>query len=365
MTAPLLVLRVGYMARYDGPDTITGGGAYIAANGVGGEVFNFKPSRGKCYGYAMSRHFSGVNLRFLDDSRTWARNDELPGVDVVFIARRPGHGQVVVGWYRNATVFHRQYRVRRGTIPGMSPMSGMTGAGANDTRRQFLCTARNDDVCLLPEDERTFEVPAAPAGNKGFPGQSNVWYPAQNEDESGVTAFVKRLQHYIATTKVEHDLGADEEGAPANNGNGGGGRKGQPDAAHNAAVEQAAVVSTTAHYTALGFTVKSVESENRGWDLEATKGKTGLYVEVKGTAGPAIYFELTPNEYGRLKDHAPRYRVCVVCDALEAPRVYELLPTEGDECWELRSADGSVYVPLEERIAAVGVEADAGQGDDE
>lgn len=103
--APLLVLRVGYMERYDGPDTIIGGGAYIAANGVGGEVFNFKPSRGKCYGYAMSLHLAGVNLRFLDESQRWLEGDELTGVDVVFIARRPGYGQVVVGWYRNATVF--------------------------------------------------------------------------------------------------------------------------------------------------------------------------------------------------------------------------------------------------------------------
>lgn len=59
---PLVVLRVGYMERYDGPGIITGGGAYNAKNGVGGDVFDFKPSRGKCYGYAMSRHFSGLNL---------------------------------------------------------------------------------------------------------------------------------------------------------------------------------------------------------------------------------------------------------------------------------------------------------------
>lgn len=323
MTAPLLVLRVGYMERYDGPDTITGGGAYITANGVGGEVFNFKPSRGKCYGYAMSRHFSGVNLEYLDGSRKWARNEPLTGVDVVFIARRPGHGQVVVGWYRNATVFHRQYRIRRGTIPGMSPMSGMAGAGTNDTRRQFLCVARQDDVRLLPENMRTFDVPAAPAGHKGFPGQSNVWYPAQNEAEPGVKAFVKRLQVYIATTEATQKLGADEE-TPSAKPKGGRGRKGRSDAAHNAAVEQAAVDAAKAYYKGMDYVVRSVESENLGWDLEATKGKTSLYVEVKGTAGPAIYFELTPNEYGRLMDHAPRYRVCVVCEALDAPRVYEL-----------------------------------------
>ena len=98
------------------------------------------------------------------------------------------------------------------------------------------------------------------------------------------------------------------------------------------------------------------EPGNKGWDLEATKGNTTLYIEVKGTAGATIYFELTPNEYRRLREHAERYRLCVVCDALDSPRLFELLPSEGAECWELRSADGEVYVPLMERTAAVGAE---------
>lgn len=360
MTAPLLVLRVGYMERYDGPDTITGGGAYIAANGVGGEVFNFKPSRGKCYGYAMSLHFAGVNLRRLDDTRTWSRGDELTGVDVVFIAKRPGVGQVVVGWYRNATVFHQQYRVRRGRIPGMSPMEGMSADGTG-TRRQFLCVASAENAFLLPEDSRTFDVPAAQAGHKGFPGQSNVWYPGHHSDAPGVKAFAKKLQRYIETAAAQTP-DEDEDDEPTHGGGKGGGRRtGRPDATHNAAVEQAAVNAVIASLEGRGYAVVSVEPENKGWDLEATKGKETLYVEVKGTAGAAIYFELTPNEYRRLSEHAERYRVCVVCDALVTPRIFELLPSEGAEAWELRSADGEVYVPLMERIAAIG--AEVGQGD--
>lgn len=93
---PLLVLRVGYMEKYDGVGTITSGGAYIRQNGIGGEIFNFKPNRGKCFGYAMSRNYAGINLRSIQNG-SWSVGDELAGVDVIFIARRRGYGQVVVG----------------------------------------------------------------------------------------------------------------------------------------------------------------------------------------------------------------------------------------------------------------------------
>jgi len=106
-----------------------------------------------------------------------------------------------------------------------------------------------------------------------------------------------------------------------------------------------------------------VESENKGWDLEASKGRSRLYVEVKGTAKAAICFELTPNEYRRLKENAERYRVCVVCDALSLPSIFELLPIARGGGWDLRSADGAVYVPLVERIAAVGMETRKLQGE--
>ena len=338
----LLVLRVGYMERYDGPDTITSGGAYVDAKGVGGEVFNFKPSRGKCYGYAMSRHWSGLDLGHFDDSVDWKPGDELSGVDVVFIAKRPGHGQVVVGWYRNATIFHKQYPVRRGTIPGMSAL-----------KRHFLCTADASDAHLLPEIDRTFKVPNAPARNPGFPGQSNVWYPQPNSPHVAVIAFVKKLRKYL-TSKTGVPLPEDEviKG-------GKGGRASTPDHAHNLEVESASVEYVIAHYKALKYKVESVESDNMGWDLELKKGGQHIYIEVKGVSASAIYFELTPNEYEKLKEHAIKYRVCVVCDALTSPSMFELIPRRLNGKWELLSQDQSVFVPLRERTAAVGAEVKA------
>ena len=343
---PLLVLRIGYMARYDGPGEISGGGSYVEEHGVGGEVFNFKPSRGKCYGYAMSRHFAGVDLNQLDDSQSWEAGGELAGVDVVFIARRPAGGQVVVGWYRGATVFHKQYRVRHGVIAGMK-----------ETERQFLCITDAANATLLAEPMRDFEVPSAPAGYKGFPGQSNVWYPKPNIGKPGVAQFVTRLRLYLDKGQGVY-LGSEPA---AGGGAGKNGRSTKPDSELNARIEKAAVTVATRYYEAQGFTVKSVEQEKLGWDLEICKGSRLLYVEVKGTAGPVIVFMLTPNEYANLQMFSPKYRVFVVCDALDLDksRAFELFPSKGKGgVWELhsRKRSPSVFVPLVERTAASGVE---------
>ena len=341
----LLVLRVGFMEKYSGPDIIKNGGAYVKQNQVGGEVFNFKPSRGKCYGYAMSRHWSGVNLEYFASGVSWEKDDEMTGVDVVFIAKRPGHGQVVVGWYRNATVFHKQYRVRRGQIPGMQ-----------QNERYFLCTVDAINAHLLPEEERTFDVPYAPAGNRGFPGQSNVWYPKLNSDNENVTKFVNKLKKFMAS-KASVPLSEDEFQKPPKTSKGQkGGRSGKPDRAHNLAVETASVDFVIEHYKSQGYKVESVETDNLGWDLELVKGNKEIYVEVKGVSASIIYFELTPNEYKKLKAHFAKYRICVVCDALTDPLMYELFPEQAGSKWVLRSQDGSISVPLQEKTAAIGVE---------
>jgi len=338
---PLIVLRVGYMERYDGPDTIQHGGGFVLQYGVGGEVFNFKPSRGRCYGYAMSTRFAGLDLHKIDPSREWLHDEELSGVDVVFIARKPNVGQVVVGWYRNATVLHKHYRNRHGSIEGMG-----------DIPRYFLCWTAAHSAHLLAEDQRIFEVPSAQAGNKGFPGQSNVWYPDQNVHDANVRRFVGRLRKYIEKTPgaaLPPDEGGDAGQRKPN-------RKRQPDHAHNIEVEKAAVNATQQYYEDLGYTVESVEKENLGWDLYARRGSRTLHVEVKGVSNSGIYFELTPNEYKKLQEHHDRFRVCVVCDALSAPTLHELTPEQVQGGWHLRSGNGKVLVVLEPRIAAVGIE---------
>lgn len=337
---PLLFLRVGYMQRYDGPAEITSGGAYIRERGVGGEIYNFKPSRGRCYGYAMTKGLSGIRLDMLDPGPAWAKGDERPGVDVVFFARRPGHGQVIVGWYRDATVFHRQYHVRRGQIPGM-----------DESGRHYVCSTDAANVVLLPEAARTFEVPAASSGAKGFPGQSNVWYPGHHLDRADVRQFVASVRRYIRSRRGQ-SLPVDERPAAR-----GARRARRPDAAFNAAVEKAAVDAAWAHWERKGFAVHSVERDNLGWDLLARHGKAEFRVEVKGTSDDTMNFQLTPNEYKMLRRHHAVYRVCVVLDALVQPQLFELAPKKQRDCWMLASTGGvPIKVRLEERTAAIGVE---------
>ncbi len=341
---PLLFLRVGYMERYDGPGVITGGGAYVKKRGVGGEVYNFKPSRGKCYGYAMSRHHAGIRLKMLDSSKTWAVGDELAGVDVVFMAARPGVGQVVVGWYRNATVFHRQYRVRRGRIPGM-----------DESLRQYMCVVEKNDATLLPEEMRTFPVPVATQGFKGFPGQSNVWYPGYHEDLQSVRDFIRRFRRYMAGANGT-SLPPDEQETPVTSNK----KARRVDAAHNAAVEKAAVDAAWTHWEKRGYKVTCKQADNVGWDLEVRKGAHFLRVEVKGQSGDSVNFGLTPNEFAKLQLYSSSYRVCLVLTALDKPQLFDLSPTKTGDGWHLTSKEGEgMRVSLTERVAAIGIEVAA------
>jgi hypothetical protein len=86
-------------------------------------------------------------------------------------------------------------------------------------------------------------------------------------------------------------------------------------------VEQAAVAATTAHFARQGYSIDSVQKDNVGWDLRATRGKHDLRLEVKGLSGSEICIELTPNEYAQMLKWRHSYHVCVVTDALINPEL--------------------------------------------
>ena len=135
------------------------------------------------------------------------------------------------------------------------------------------------------EKERTMQVPRATnALKKGFMGQSNIWY-ADSANEK-VANFRLSVIHYIDNyVKPER-------------------RKTKPniDVDAKVAVEKAAVSAVTSYYKGLGYKIHSVESENKGWDLEAYKGKAILRIEVKGLAGSQISVRLSKNEYSKKRD---------------------------------------------------------------
>jgi len=301
-------------------------------------MWNFRCEGGRCYGYVMTRHFAGVDLARIAPNGQWIANDELDGVDVVFIAKKPHVGQVVVGWYKGATVFHKTYRKRRGKKrPG------------DWDKLDYLCQVDAEKAVLLPEDERTFEVPYAPVDGKGFPGQSNVWYP--NSDSPEVDVFVAKLRRYIAASSKGSSTA---KRAPQK-------KSGWPAVTDKdliTQIEQAAISATSAFFRKEGYEVISVEKDNRGWDLEATKDRECLLIEVKGHIGNVIQFELTPNEYTQLQANNLAYRVCVVRNALQESEVEVYVPSEKKGIWSLVRLNGEGRVQLNEKVAARAFEAE-------
>jgi hypothetical protein len=191
---------------------------------------------------------------------------------------------------------------------------------------------------LLPLPERSFPIP----NGKGFPGTSNVWY-GDNETPL-VLAFKSELRSYISQFSTVEPIVRPKP------------NKVKPNKELILAIEKSAVNLAWDHYESLGYKVISVENDNVGWDLEASKDGETLLVEVKGHKGNVIQFELTPNEYSQMQIHQDDYRVCVVRNALSAPDLIEFLPTEDEAYWYLEEIDGTEIVRLQEKIAAKAVQ---------
>jgi hypothetical protein len=85
--------------------------------------------------------------------------------------------------------------------------------------------------------------------------------------------------------------------------------------ADNQEVERAAIAVAIRHYESQGWSVRSVESEHRGYDLQCDHADGQIHVEVKGVAGTAVAIVLTENEK-RTAESDPHFRLCVVTRAL-------------------------------------------------
>ena len=91
----------------------------------------------------------------------------------------------------------------------------------------------------------------------------------------------------------------------------------QPDIFKRQRVEKAAIRIVTKHYQRiLMYQVRSVESSDLGWDLEAVSGSSKHFIEVKGLSGNEVSVGFTPNEYKALKEKWDRFKVCIVNNAL-------------------------------------------------
>lgn len=172
----LLFCNIGWMNRYDGStgDQIARGGSYNN-HSIGHEVCNFSKVNGKVYGYVQP-----TGQIAIERLGAKVKDQSVTGITVIWTAGPETGGTVVVGWYKNATVFRNSQRIE--TPSEIHKLNNL------DSYR-IIADATN--ATLLPTDQRSLVIPR---GVRGGIGQSNVWYadsPASSEIVERVRLLVQ------------------------------------------------------------------------------------------------------------------------------------------------------------------------------
>ncbi|MDE0210046.1 MAG: hypothetical protein OXJ64_09195 [Boseongicola sp.] len=252
----VLFCNVGWMKRYCGlhaGDEILGGGAWVNEHGHGLEACNFLDHEGTTYGFVKSPG-DAINLEKIAQNGMALTVDSdiesIEGVLVVWTAPLRGHAPtVVVGWYRDATVYRRNRKFR--STPSIHKRNRV------DVYR-FKTKSKN--AVLLPVATRTLEITRFQAG---LMGRANIWYADTREGES-VVREVRNLVRRAPRRRL--------------------GRRRSTDPEHNAKVEREAVRQVRRHYCRRGYVVDSVETDNLVCS-ENQKG-TGRWVWISWTRIP-------------------------------------------------------------------------------
>ena len=184
----ILFCNVAYLPFYDTNLDIVepkNGGSYVSDTHDALEKHNFEECEDGFYrGFVETKHYMGYkvgletntfNSLHIERIDPAAKNKGyVQNVLVVFCAKPENGKSVIVGWYDNATVF-RKRPVYNG--------------------REYNLCATVADSHLLPESERTFEVPRANNGGIGF-GQSNLWYAEAPERRDFVEKVIEYIENY-------------------------------------------------------------------------------------------------------------------------------------------------------------------------
>ena len=279
-----IFLRIAWMKEYRGvteDDIPAGAGSYVEENDDGGEVYNFYPVNGKVYGYARVQSAKSIRIERLGVNK---HDEKIDNITIVFFAKNKLlGGQYVVGYYKNATLYRNVQRVSKNLRNGYV---------------WYNCITDQKNAVLIEPQQRTnaiFQIP------EDGPGQSNVWY-VQEYHNSG---FLEKIKKFIANPRINNKTPIKTIKQPW-----------QPDIEKRKRVEWVAMETVENHFIQLGFEVVYRQTENLGWDLEATLAKTKLLLEVKGLSNEFGTIELTANEYAHAKKFKKQYRICVVSNAL-------------------------------------------------
>lgn len=309
---PLVVMHGIHLNEYDGSleGFYPGGFKWAAKHGWGGEVYNFRSVDGRCYGHVEVLDHS-IHIENLGASRDAPSID---GVLVVWTAPDPSprRGRIVVGWYRNATVYRNRQQPK-----GKLKKARTFHVPEFDEPQVFSyqVEAAEADCTLLAPEERVLWIPPRKKGDKGIPGQSPVYFPERQTAPAG-PEIARRIRRFIDTGEALSL--AEAVGVPPARSRG----TYQPNPERRKEIEDAAMEIVGAHFKKLKYSVHPVPELNLGYDIVATRGDSILCIEVKGRSGTEVTADFTFNEFDKIKLEQKgkftdgSYRICIVTDAL-------------------------------------------------
>lgn len=278
----ILFAKVGWMLNYagmvPGDERPLGGGGYNKT-AVGSEIYNFQPVNGRYYGFFQAPG-SKLNFKRIDPT-TGEDAETMKSVLVVLVAPRPEGGQVIVGWYGNATLLRKATR----PTPG------------RPKEYEHLIIAPVASSFLIKPELRDFPIP-----KKGGLGQRNVCYPYEADGTRKNAPWMVKALAYIdeyeaPNLAINPETAAEEESAAAVEAAlaraGGQGFARTP--AERKAIEQHSMTAATRYFKARGYRVEDV-SKTKPYDLRCRKNGREVHVEVKGTTTPGETIILTKNE---------------------------------------------------------------------
>lgn len=287
----ILLARVGFMKFYQGPkpgdERPIGGGSYNTEE-IGHEAYNFLNIDGTLYGY-FQPHMKPpyeINLGRIEPGCT---KDKIDNVLVIWFATNPiDRGQVVIGWYNNATVF------RSIQSPNALPLR---------KNYNYNIEAKMKDCILLPISKRKFPVGHDNEGTReGNPGQANAFYVLNEQGKakdlrSPNNAWIKKLIEYVEDydgpkissreDEVQEDMLTTEHSS--------GGQGFQSDVEIRLMIEAHAMAICKKYYSDMSYEVEDV-SANSSYDFIIKKNGQSRFVEVKGTQTAGDTIVLTKNE---------------------------------------------------------------------
>ena len=325
-----LFCRIAWMEYYQGlrGDKPVGGGSVVDREGIGFEAFNFKAFKGKMYGFCQypKLYKNGrLNISRIDLINN---SNYIDNITAIWFSKNPQNGgQYIIGWYKNARVFRSYQSLPLSTVRIIREWDPKEVIG-------YSISAQSKDCVILDLDDRVFQIPLG----AGWSGQSNVWYC-----DSGTTAqgnFLKEVEHYIKANTLPPRL----RKTPINI------NTYQRDEKRRKEIELTAMKTVARYFSARGYKIRDVHSENLGYDLEASFSGERLLLEVKGLSGSDISVEMTPNELEIMIDYKSIYRVCVITQCLtKRTKVHIFRYSDAKKHWLDRN---NSILQIQERIGA-------------